>query len=82
MSTAKEILQKYSVFLLDCDGVIWKGTQPIPGVSDAINYIKSIGKRVYYVVCAFIPTKNTTFHDLILLSLYRQITLQRQERTS
>ena len=66
MSTAKEILQKYSVFLLDCDGVIWKGTQPIPGVSDAINYIKSIGKRVYYVVCSSFPRRT----QLFMISFY------------
>ncbi|KAK8807015.1 hypothetical protein WA158_003774 [Blastocystis sp. Blastoise] len=44
-----ELANKYKVFLLDCDGVIWKGSEAISGVASSINYLKSIGKKFFYV---------------------------------
>ena len=47
------ILQRVRVFLFDCDGVIWKGAEPIPGSIETLNYLKKIGKSVYYLVGSF-----------------------------
>ena len=38
------------VFLFDCDGVIWKGKEPIPGAVDTLNKLKEKGKRIFYLV--------------------------------
>ena len=44
------IIKGIKVFLFDCDGVIWKGAQPIPGSVETLNYLKKIGKSVYFLV--------------------------------
>uniref|UniRef100_A0A5S6QLH8 Phosphoglycolate phosphatase n=1 Tax=Trichuris muris TaxID=70415 RepID=A0A5S6QLH8_TRIMR len=36
-------------FLLDCDGVVWRGNIPIPGAAAAIDLMKRNGKRVILV---------------------------------
>jgi singapore isolate B (sub-type 7) whole genome shotgun sequence assembly, scaffold_16 len=46
----RSLLSGIKVFLFDCDGVVWKGSQAIPGAVDTLNYLKSAGKQVYYVV--------------------------------
>ena len=46
----RPLLSGIKVFLFDCDGVIWKGSQAIPGAVDTLNYLKDAGKQVYYVV--------------------------------
>lgn len=45
-----KLLQTTKAFLFDCDGVIWKGNQPIAGSIETLNYLKKIGKLVFYVV--------------------------------
>ncbi|KHJ46527.1 phosphoglycolate/pyridoxal phosphate phosphatase family protein [Trichuris suis] len=50
---SKSILQhlwdKFDCFLLDCDGVLWRGSVPIPGAGAAIDLMKKHGKRVILV---------------------------------
>lgn len=36
-------------FLLDCDGVLWRGSHTIPGVDATVAWLRSLGKRVFYV---------------------------------
>lgn len=45
-----QLLRNLKIFLFDCDGVIWKGAQPVPGSVETLNYLKQIGKSVYYLV--------------------------------
>ena len=49
-SCDKSILDGIKVFLFDCDGVIWKGSQTIPGAVETLNYLNQQGKLVYYIV--------------------------------
>jgi len=35
--------------LLDCDGVIWRGATPIPGAAEAVEALRTAGKRVVFV---------------------------------
>ena len=49
------IFQRVRVFLFDCDGVIWKGAEPIPGSIETLNYLKKIGKSVFFLIGLF-PT--------------------------
>lgn len=44
------MLMKLKVFLVDCDGVLWRGNKPILGSAETINYLKSKGKVVYFCV--------------------------------
>ncbi|KAI6656447.1 Phosphoglycolate phosphatase-like [Oopsacas minuta] len=36
-------------FLFDCDGVLWEGNTIIPGGVEAITYLKSRNKRIFFV---------------------------------
>ena len=54
-SLDKSILDGIKVFLFDCDGVIWKGSQTIPGAVETLNYLNQQGKLVYYIVHVYQP---------------------------
>jgi phosphoglycolate phosphatase len=45
----QELLNSTSVFLFDCDGVIWLGDKLIAGVPETLDYLRSIGKRCFFV---------------------------------
>jgi len=36
-------------WLLDCDGVVWRGSEGVPGVAAAVAALRRAGKAVYYV---------------------------------
>lgn len=38
--------------MFDCDGVLWRGAQPIDGAIDTLNYLKDHGKSIFY--CVFV----------------------------
>lgn len=38
-----------STFLLDCDGVLWRATEPVPGVDATLKTLRAAGKRVFFV---------------------------------
>ena len=64
-TSGTKLLRTAKAFLFDCDGVIWKGNQPIAGSIETINYLKKIGKLVFYVVFLHVVIQ------------YRPTTLQR-----
>ena len=39
----------YDIFLLDCDGVIWSGSQTIDRSFDVINWLVEQGKKVFFL---------------------------------
>jgi len=42
-------LHSIDTFLLDCDGVIWRGNTVIPGVVESINLLRSLNKKLIFV---------------------------------
>lgn len=42
-------LQTVDVFIFDCDGVLWKGDSLIPGASQALQSLRTHGKRIFFV---------------------------------
>lgn len=36
-------------FLIDCDGVLWRGNEGVAGVASALQRMRADGKRVYFV---------------------------------
>lgn len=45
----KQLLDSVDSILFDCDGVIWRGDQAIPGAPQVINLLKEHGKKVFFV---------------------------------
>ena len=45
----KQLLDSVDTVLFDCDGVIWRGEQAVPGAAEVINLLKEQGKRVVFV---------------------------------
>ncbi|MFL5824980.1 MAG: HAD-IIA family hydrolase [Thermoleophilaceae bacterium] len=43
------LAQKYDQFILDLDGCVWIGPEPIPGSIEAIAALREAGKRVAFV---------------------------------
>lgn len=42
-------LQHYDTILLDCDGVLWHDTVPVPGAVETLSKLADAGKRLLYV---------------------------------
>ncbi|PVU98526.1 hypothetical protein BB559_001502 [Furculomyces boomerangus] len=45
----RKLVDSYDTFLFDCDGVIWLGSELIPGVKEVISFLKSSNKNLLYV---------------------------------
>ncbi|KAL1462552.1 hypothetical protein WDU94_014380 [Cyamophila willieti] len=45
----QEFLNSFDTVLTDCDGVLWLENQLITGADQVINFLKSLGKRIFYV---------------------------------
>ncbi|XP_035001399.1 glycerol-3-phosphate phosphatase [Hippoglossus stenolepis] len=48
-SLAKQLLDSVDSVLFDCDGVIWRGEQAVPGAAEVIHLLKERGKTVVFV---------------------------------
>ncbi|KAK4157956.1 HAD-like domain-containing protein [Chaetomidium leptoderma] len=44
-----EFIDRFDVFLLDCDGVIWTGDHVFDGVPETLEFLRSRGKKVVFV---------------------------------
>ncbi|KAH8694145.1 4-nitrophenylphosphatase [Talaromyces proteolyticus] len=44
-----EFIDKFDVFLFDCDGVLWSGDHVFPGTADTLEFLRSRGKQVVFV---------------------------------
>ena len=46
--TLSPLLQRYDQVILDLDGCVWVGDEPVPGSSEAIATLRKAGKRVAF----------------------------------
>lgn len=67
---AKQLLNHVDNFLFDCDGVIWNWPNKIAGSVEAINKLKSMGKRCFFV------TNNSTKTRKMLIDMINQVGIQ------
>ncbi|KAI1144497.1 4-nitrophenylphosphatase [Hypoxylon sp. FL0543] len=44
-----EFLDKFDVFLLDCDGVLWSGDHLFDGIVETLEMLRARGKRIVFV---------------------------------
>ncbi|KAB8077527.1 HAD-like domain-containing protein [Aspergillus leporis] len=45
----REFIDKFDVFLFDCDGVLWSGDHLFPGTNETLELLRSRGKQVVFV---------------------------------
>ncbi|OJJ99392.1 hypothetical protein ASPACDRAFT_52771 [Aspergillus aculeatus ATCC 16872] len=45
----REFIDKFDVFLFDCDGVLWSGDHLFPGTNETLELLRSKGKQVVFV---------------------------------
>eukprot|EP00624_Nannochloropsis_granulata_P002445 evm.model.NODE_22250_length_37452_cov_20.338779.7 len=48
-SALTSILDKYDTFVFDCDGVLWRGAELLPGSARTLALLRTRGKRVFFV---------------------------------
>ncbi|KAJ7984710.1 hypothetical protein DPEC_G00357580 [Dallia pectoralis] len=63
----KQTLDSVDSVLFDCDGVIWRGDQAIPGASDVINLLKKTGKQVFFITNNSTKTRKMYADKLALM---------------
>ncbi|XP_029620792.1 glycerol-3-phosphate phosphatase [Salmo trutta] len=63
----KQMLDSVDSVLFDCDGVIWRGDQAIPGAPDVINLLKKNGKKVFFVTNNSTKTRKMYADKLALM---------------
>ena len=61
------IVDRYDAFLFDLDGVLYRGSEPIPSAADAVEGIRARGKRV-----AFMTNNSARTPDAIVAHSRRQ----------
>ncbi|KAM9411143.1 glycerol-3-phosphate phosphatase isoform 1-T1 [Salvelinus alpinus] len=66
-SLIKQMLDSVDSVLFDCDGVIWRGDQAIPGAPDVINLLKKNGKKVFFVTNNSTKTRKMYADKLALM---------------
>ncbi|GMG99954.1 hypothetical protein Nepgr_001794 [Nepenthes gracilis] len=49
LKNAGELIDSMETFILDCDGVLWKGDKLIDGVPKTLDMLRSKGKRLIFV---------------------------------
>lgn len=45
----KQFLDRFDVFLFDCDGVLWSGDHLFPGTVETLELLRSKGKQIIFV---------------------------------
>ncbi|KAE8451278.1 hypothetical protein EG329_004443 [Mollisiaceae sp. DMI_Dod_QoI] len=44
-----EFIDKFDIFLIDCDGVLWSGDHLFPGTVETLELLRSKGKKIVFV---------------------------------
>ncbi|XP_074660436.1 glycerol-3-phosphate phosphatase-like [Tubulanus polymorphus] len=67
---AQRFMDDHDTFLFDCDGVLWHGSTPFPGVVEFLNILRKLGKHVYFI------TNNSTKSRAMLLEKMQKLGIQ------
>ncbi|XP_074561098.1 phosphoglycolate phosphatase 1A, chloroplastic-like, partial [Curcuma longa] len=49
LQNVDDLIDSVQTFILDCDGVVWKGDKLIEGVPETLDMLRSKGKRLVFV---------------------------------
>lgn len=54
----RSLAERYDAFLLDLDGVVWLGAEPLPGAPQAVARLRAAGKAVRFLTNDPRPTRD------------------------
>lgn len=66
----QEWIDQMDTFVLDCDGVLWLGNTLLPRVTETLDRLRSLGKRLLFV------TNNSTKSRTAYLQKFKSLGLQ------
>ena len=66
----KQWIDNLDTFIFDCDGVLWRGSELIPGISETLSRLRQLGKRIVFV------TNNSTKSRREYLKKFRTLGLE------
>ncbi|KAL0910580.1 hypothetical protein M5K25_021578 [Dendrobium thyrsiflorum] len=66
---AIDLLRSIDAFLFDCDGVLWKGNNLIDGVPEALEALRSMGKKLLFVTNDSTKSRRQSAHKFHALGL-------------
>ena len=56
VESGSQLLDLVDTFIFDCDGVIWRGNEAIPGVKETLAALRRAGKRCFFVTNSAVKT--------------------------
>jgi phosphoglycolate/pyridoxal phosphate phosphatase family enzyme len=68
-------LRDKEIILLDCDGVIWRGEQPIKGARESLDWLQNVGFRLGFV------TNNSSLSRLGFKQKFQQLGFNPEDYT-
>lgn len=69
MKKLSDLVGRVRAFLLDCDGVLWNGAEPIPGAVEAVQKLHASGRGIFYVTNNSSKSRGTYARRLDALGL-------------
>ncbi|KAI8584723.1 hypothetical protein K450DRAFT_217692 [Umbelopsis ramanniana AG] len=73
LTTAEQLnsfIDSYDNFLFDCDGVLWEGSNVFPNVREAMQLLRTKGKRIFFV------TNNSTKSREAYLDKFKKLDIE------
>mmetsp|Transcript_32166 Transcript_32166/g.77076 ORF Transcript_32166/g.77076 Transcript_32166/m.77076 type:complete len:308 (+) Transcript_32166:9-932(+) len=49
MRSLQQLASSVDAFIFDCDGVLWRGDEPIPGAREAVAALRQQGKKIFFI---------------------------------
>ena len=62
-------LQSIDHVFFDCDGVLWRGSEAIPGATEALRRLRQAGKQLYFITNNSMHTRSALCARMALLGL-------------
>ncbi|RLE89006.1 MAG: haloacid dehalogenase [Thermoprotei archaeon] len=70
MMRLKKEYSKYRLFILDCDGVVWRGENPIESAIEAVEVLREMGRRVVFMTNNATISRNDYSNKFSRMGLY------------
>ncbi|PRP85056.1 hypothetical protein PROFUN_07240 [Planoprotostelium fungivorum] len=69
-SNVQEFLDSVDDFVFDCDGVLWTGKHAVPGAEKTLEFLRSKGKRVFFVTNNSSKSRNTYVKSMAAFGIH------------